>query len=210
MKIALVAFLLLSAASTAIAQSAKVVHSANSSVTMERYSGTTVSTELGYGIKLNKESSLKREWFVVRDAGAPAFIDGDAGVTVNYKPAERSSLGQYQYRIYQYKVTAREPITAFELRMHVLDIFGRLLRTLSATEIVDLPAGSRGFEGTWRLWSENEASEAFASVAYIAQVRTASGRVYEADRAAVFDHVRTVAKKITEADLDPKREGPPK
>lgn len=88
-------------------------------------------------------------------------------------------------------------------------MFGRLLKTLSATEVEDF-SDVRNFDATWRVWSENEASEAFASVAYIAQVRTASRGVYEVDRTAVFDQVRKVAKRITEADLEPKREQPAK
>lgn len=193
----------------ATAQSARSIQSSGAAVTMDRYAGTSVATDLGYGIKLNKGSSLKREWFVVRDADAPASVEGDAGVMVNFKAGERTSVSQYQYT-FGYQVSAKEPITAFELRVHVLDIFGRLLKTLSATEIVDQPIGKMGFVGTWRIWSENEASEAFASVVYIAKVRTAGGRVYEVDRAAVLDQVRKVSKRITEADLEPSRGGPPK
>ena len=155
-----------------------------------------------------RRPSLKREWFVVRDENSPVSIEGSTGIQVAYKSGERYSSGQYQYNV-MYQLKAKEPIAAFEIRVHVLDVFGRLLKTLSASELVDF-SDSRSFDGTWRIWSENEASEAFASVAYVAQVRTASGRVYEADRAAVFDQVRKVARRITEADLEPKREAPPK
>ncbi|MFZ3320746.1 MAG: hypothetical protein WA190_00130 [Usitatibacter sp.] len=175
-------------------------------ISMERYPGGSVVTDLGYNIKTNKDSTLKREWFVVRDDAAPASVDGAAGIDVQYKSGERYSSGQYQYHI-GYTVRAKEPIAAIELRVHVFDVFGKLIKTLSATELTDF-SDSRSFDGNWHIWSENEASEAFASVAYIAQVRTASGRVYEAERSAIFDQVRKVGRRITEADLEPKREPP--
>jgi hypothetical protein len=181
--------------------------SGRSVISMERYPGGGVATDLGYGITLNKTSSLKREWFVVRDDNAPATIEGPVGIGVRYKSGERYSSGQYQYQA-TYTVRAKEPLAAIELRVHVFDVFGKLIKTLSATELVDF-SDTRAFEAAWRIWSENEASEAFASVAYLAQVRTAAGRVYEADRSAVFDQVRRVGRRITEADLEPKREAPP-
>ena len=174
---------------------------------MERFDGSSMQTELGYGIKVNKRSELYREWFVLKDLQSPATLDGPVGISVSYKSGDRYS-GEYRYS-FKWKVTTKEPVTAVELRVHVMDVFGRLLKTLSATEVENF-SGTKEFEGVWRIWSENEASEAFASVAYIAQVRTANGRVYEVDRPAVFEQVRKVAKKITEADLEPKREEPKK
>ena len=209
MRTSTLAIALLTAATVVSAQQLKTAPPVKATtISIERYEGGSVVTDLGYNISLNKKSSLKREWFVVRDENSPASIVGSAGVQVTYKSGEKYSSGQYQYNV-TYKLRANEPIAAFEIRVHVLDVFGRLLKTLSASELVDF-SDSSSFDGTWRIWSENEASEAFASVAYIAQVRTASGRVYEADRAAVFDQVRKVARRITEADLEPKREAPTK
>jgi hypothetical protein len=182
--------------------------SKSAAVAMDRYSGLSVKTDLGYGISINKGSSLKREWFVVRDENAPAALLGEVGINVIYKSGEKYSSGQYLYEVI-YQVKPQEPIAAIELRVHVLDVFGKLLKTLSATQLDDF-SEPKSFTGNWRIWSENEAAEAFASVAYIAQVRTASGRVYEADTKAIFDQVRKVAKRITEADLEPKRESPSK
>jgi hypothetical protein len=62
---------------------------------MDRYSGLSVRTDLGYGISINKESSLKREWFVVRDENAPAALLGEVGINVIYKSGEKYSSGQY-------------------------------------------------------------------------------------------------------------------
>lgn len=177
-----------------------------SSISIERSEGPDVTVPLGYGIVLNKESNLKREWFVVRDAQAPAVIEGPTGIRVIYKDGDRSSRGEYQYTS-SYRLAVREPITAFEVRAVVIDVFGRTMKTLSATELVPV-SEARDFKATWRIFAENEAAEAFASVIYVAQVRTAAGRVYVADRTAVFDQVRKVASRLTEADLEPKRDAP--
>lgn len=173
---------------------------------MDRFEGSSVKTELGFGIVLNKNSTLKREWFVIRDPASPVQFDGATGVTVVYKDGGRAS-GSYQYQA-SYTVMPSQPVVAYELRYVVLDVFGRLLKSLSATEVEDR---SNPVNGTaqWRIWSENEASEVFASVAYVANVRTSSGTVYEANRAAIFEQVRKVSRRISEADLEPKREGPP-
>ena len=175
-------------------------------VSMDRYPGGSVVTELSSSIKLNKESTLNREWFVVRDDNVPLNIEGPAGINVVYESGGQYSSGRYLYKV-AYSLRAKEPIAAFELRVVVLDVFGKLIKTLTATQLTDF-SDAKSFNGTWTIWSENEASEAFASVTYVAQVRTAGGRVYEADRAAVVEQVRKVGKRITVVDLEPKRETP--
>lgn len=199
-------FLLLVVAACALTSAWAQPSGAPVSITVDRSEGPDVTVSLGYGIVLNKESTLRREWFVVRDAQAPAFIEGPAGIRVVFKDGDRGSRGEFQYTS-SYRLAAREPITAFEVRAVVIDVFGRTVKTLSSTEVVPV-TGGRDFRSAWRIFSENEASEAFASVMYVAQVRTAAGRVYVADRAAIFDQVRKVASRLTEADLEPKRDSP--
>lgn len=192
---------------TASTAQQKTPPSAKTAITMDRYEGGSMVTELGYSIKLNDQSGLKREWFVIRDETAPAVIDGVTGVNVIYKSGDRHS-GEYRYRS-DYSIKVREPISAYEVRYHVMDVFGRHLKTLSATKVADV-SNFKVDSGEWRIFSENEASEAFVSIAYIAQVRTAAGRVYEIDRAATLDQIRKVSKRMTEADMEPKRDGSPK
>lgn len=59
-------------------------------------SGGSIKTELGYGIVLNKESGLTREWITVHDSSLPADITGTVGVKTIYKSGERYSSGSYQ------------------------------------------------------------------------------------------------------------------
>lgn len=174
-----------------------------SALTMGRFEGTSVRTSLGYGIVLNKGSGLKREWFVVQDAGAPASIDGPAGVEVEYKPGERYSSGQFEYSL-AYSLVAAEPLTAVEIRAQLFDVFGRHIRTLSASDVADLN-GKAHLHGNWRIYSENEASEVYTSVVYVAQARTATGKVYAIDSAPLLVQLKKVAAKITEADIEPKK-----
>lgn len=51
---------------------------------MERGEGNSMKTELGYGFAVNKASTLKREWFVVRDQTSPVALVGRTGVDVTY------------------------------------------------------------------------------------------------------------------------------
>lgn len=189
----------------AYAQQAKPMPSNVAAIKMDRYQGGSVKVPLVSNIVLNKSSTLEREWFVIRDENAPAYLSRATGVDVEYQSGQKYSSGHYAYRAF-YQVTPKEPITAFEIRILVFDVFGKLVRTLSTTRIVDAEAEVRD-DSEWRLWSEAEASEVFGSISYIAQVRTASGRVYEADRIAILDQARKVTKRLTESDLEPKREG---
>src|SRR6218665_3558054 len=81
--------LLLVAPQTACSQSNKPAAApaapAKAGLTMERSEGTSIQTILSSSIVLNRGSGLKREWFVVRDTGSPAAIEGNAGATVIYK-----------------------------------------------------------------------------------------------------------------------------
>ena len=175
-------------------------------LSMERYEGGSVKTNLGYNIILNKDSNLKREWFVLKDAKSPVSINEPAGINVIFKGGERSSSSEYQY-FATFDLTPNEPVTAVEVRIHILDVFGQLLKTLSMTKLRDFDI-KKSFDGTWRIWSENEASEAYVSIIYVAKVRTASGVVYEIDKTAVLDQIRKISKRITEADLEPKHDSP--
>lgn len=177
--------------------------SSKSTLAMERFEGSSIRTELSPSIVLNGGSGLKREWFVVRDPSAPAAVNGTAGITVVYKPGERFSSGEYQYR-FDYTVEMSEPLSAVEVRVQVFDIFGRHLKTLSTTEIADMN-GKVALSGGWRIFSENEASEAYSSVAYVAQARTVSGKVYVISTPPLLEQLKKVTARITEADIEPKR-----
>ncbi len=173
-----------------------------SPLVLERFEGQAMSISLGYGIFLNKGSKLSREWFVVADPAAPARVNEKNGVNVIYEDGKGSLPGRFYYSSY-YSATANEPIKAIEIRVQLFDVFGRHIRTLSVTDIADRAEESFGLEVKWRMPSENEASEMFTSVMYVASVRSATGKVYAIDNRALLDQLRKVNSKITEAELEP-------
>ena len=177
-----------------------------SEVRITRSDGGSIRTELGYGIVLNENSGLRREWVAVH-GDLPLTLEGTPGVTTSY---DSSRGGNYRYTAdVTVSATSGQSVTAFEVRFITFDIFGERMTTLSATEIVDIVAGGQEtFDWRWSLFRENDASEYFASIAFIAKVRTADGQVYVADYDAVLDVVREFAAEATEADLAPPTDDP--
>jgi hypothetical protein len=171
------------------------------SVTKE--SGGSIRTDLGYDIVLNKESSLTREWITVHDSSIPADIFGTAGVQTIYEAGRKYANGSYKYTT-KFSITSSENLSALEIRFLTFDIWGDHVRNLSITEIMDITAGVvKKIDGKWNVYSENEVAEYYASIAYIAQVRTASGQVIKADPKTVLEEARKFTKKFTEIDLEP-------
>lgn len=170
-------------------------------VETKQFDGGPITTDLGYSIVLNKGSGLHRTWFVINDPQLPLQFDGQTGIRTVFV-SERSS-GEYRYTA-DYKVTSSEAVVAYEVRYVVFNVFGERLKTLSATNIKDIDEqGSSSEQSKWRVWSENEAAEYYASVAYIANVRTKSGKVFQANTAAVLAEVQKISSKVTKEQLEP-------
>ena len=167
--------------------------------TVARSSGGSMKTKHGFGF-LNKGSSLEREWVVVNDSALPASITSPTGV----KPV---SDGRHLRCSAKTTVHVTEAISAIEVRFLTFDVWGNRVRILSASEVVDVPADET-YEGdwSWSSFSENEASQFFASIAYVAQVRTHDGRVLRGNVDAVLKEARRFSKEMTEGDLKPKTE----
>lgn len=169
-------------------------------------SGGSIQTDLGYGITINQGSTLKREWITVQDDTIPVEINKTVGVQTVYESEGRYSSSGYKYSA-EYSITVKEALTAIEVRFLLFDIWGEHTRNLSATEIIDLAAGTtKTFDGKWNVYSENEVAEFYASIAYIAQVRTADGRVMKTNPGNVLDQAKRFSEKFTESDLEPKPE----
>ena len=175
-----------------------------------RADGGSVQTDLGFNIKVNSKSTLRREYVAVV-SNLPVSFLGAPGVTTIYEAGKnRYASGNYKYASKSTVVAGDAlAVTAFEVRFVTFGIFGNRVRTLSATVVEDIPAGERRtYDWKWRLHSENEVSEHFASVAFVAQVRTADGQVHVANQADVLEAVRQFAVEATEADLNPTAEKP--
>ncbi len=173
-----------------------------------RMSGGSIQTKLSGSIVVNKNSSLEREWLTLHDPGVPVELLGTVGVTTAYE-RDGGARGEYHYKA-AYAVQPAEPLSAIEVRFLVFDLWGGHVRTLVSDEVIDLPANaSHDFSAEWRIWSENEVSRHYASIAYISRVRTKDGRVIEADPATVIQEAKKFSKKFAAADLEPKAEQKP-
>ena len=141
--------------------------------TVTRSSGGSIRTHLGYGIVVNKESSLEREWVVVNDNNLPLRIIGNAGVKTFYERGEgRYSQGRYNYAA-NVTLEATASLSAFEIRLITFNVWGDRVKTLSASMVMDVKQGEkRTHNWKWNVFSENEVSECFASITYVATVRT--------------------------------------
>ena len=157
--------------------------------------GGSIQTDLGYDIILNKESSLRREWVAVHDDSMAADLIGTPGVTTTYE--DRG----YRYKA-GYSIVVHEPVVAIEGRFITFDVWGNRTRSLAATDIKDFTSGSYDLSAAWRLSSENEASEFYASVAYVASVRTKTGDVHHANPEAVIQAAQQYMSDFTSDLLD--------
>lgn len=162
--------------------------------------GGSIQTNLAYGITLNEKSSLQREWITVHN-DLPVDIINTAGIKTAYQQ-ERVS-GNYVYKA-NYSLSLKEPVVAYEVRFLLFNIWGNHVKTLSDTDVIDLKAGeTKTQDSSWNLYSENEASEYYASIAYVATVRLASGQVLKANPEPVLAEARKFSAKFQLADLEP-------
>jgi hypothetical protein len=172
-------------------------------ITVERASGGSVRTRLSHGIVLNESSSLSREWTVINDPRMPVCLVGCTGVTTRWRPETQYKSSGYEY-FAKYQINCREDVAAYQIRYLTFDVWGSHERTLIAAEISDIAANeNRKDEACWELYSENEASEFHASIAYVSKVRTAAGKVWEANTEPVMREVHRFNAKLMESDLEP-------
>lgn len=189
------------AAALLAAPSAAVL--AQSQVTVTTDTGGPMEITLLTGHVVNYGSTLQRQWATVHDSRMPVDLKGTQCLKAAFNSGRGD--GEFQYGS-QYSVTASAPVAAFEVRFLAFDVFGNFVRTMTATKVVDLAAGAeQSFNSIWRIPSENEASEHFACLAFVAKARTAAGVVHEYDTAAVLKAARQFSKRFTEADLEPER-----
>lgn len=168
---------------------------------MSKSSPGTVRLELGPGIVLNSGSTLKTESYVLNDPDSPVRIEGEAPVKVVYRSSSRGSSGGYEYSGFL-DLKFKEPVVAIEYRVHVFDVFGKPVRTLVGTEVADMTT-TKVLAPSWRIFSENEASEHQLSVVYVSIARTASGAVYRMDRSRVLEAVQKISSQVSASDLEP-------
>lgn len=174
--------------------------------TVTRASGGSITTKLGFGIAVAKDSSLQREWIAIHEPSLPVSFDGTPGVTTAY--VSREYGGDYRYRT-KFTLQTREAIQAVEVRFLTFNVWGEHVRVLSYEEVADVKANTKKeVAGQWALHSENDVEKHYASIAYIARVRLADGRVMDAPIDLVVDEAKKFSQKFTAAELEPKPTSP--
>jgi hypothetical protein len=154
-----------------------------------------------------------REWITFHDASLPADLVGTVGLRASsfqskYTGNAQGGVGTIDF-IYtaEYTVDPKEPLYAIDIRFLSFDVWGRHQRSFSATHIQDIEGGKQiPFSLSWKPYPENSVQEFYASIAYIARVRTKSGRIVEADSSPVVEEAKKFDKNFTVEDLEPKPE----
>ena len=140
-----------------------------SQITSSKSDGGSVVTNLSMGIKVNKNSTLMRDYIVLNDAKCPIQLNSGFGITTTY-------LQKYTFNAVG-EFTASETVLAYEIHSVLYNIFGEHIKTLSSTNVEDVPAGQKQVSGQWYA-SENQVSEYLFCVSYVAKVRKANGTLW--------------------------------
>jgi len=111
-------------------------------------------------------------------------------------------------RLQSFDATKRpyeEAITALEVKYMTFNVWGEHVSTLLAVRVRDIQPGKGcEFKWSWHLFSETDAEEYCASLAFISRVRLATGGVVVANPDFVVREARRLCERVTEADLQPK------
>ena len=140
----------------------------------------------------NEGSTLRRSWITLDDTNCPLAIVG-AGVAVSGRRSKHwfGVAGSIRPRV---------PISAFEVRFILLDMFGGHLGSLSKTEVKDLdvddeailsemrPRGRRA-GADWEA-SSHDVRELLTVVSFVAHVRTREGVVWRYNEHEISEHLR--------------------
>ena len=167
-------------------------------ITLDKSDGGSVVTELGYGISVNKGSTLVRRWFTLNDDTCPVSLER-SGIQTVYK-SERYS-GSYSFAPAG-TARAAKPVRAVYIVFALFDVWGERMRNLGLSEVTDLPeGGSVPFKSSWYA-SENDVSEFHTSVSFVDRVMLADGTIWRADRRAIAAKLSEVQIKVSESGLE--------
>ena len=162
--------------------------------------GGSVLTELGYDLKVNDTSSLRRSWVILNDPTCPVRLI-NAGVTTGFAD------GQFIFSA-SGAALASVAICAVEIRFIAYDVFGDHMKTLSLKDFSDTASNARldlKKLGTWNAWN-NEVSELLTVVGFVAKVRTGEGAVWKYREGPISDKLTDIHLAVTVGDLSPKKE----
>ena len=168
-------------------------------IKVTNYDGGSVVTELGYGIKVNAQSTLMRTWVVFNDSGCPIQL-GRSGIKTVYGDRE------YNY-IPEGSLSSKEKVAAIDIRFFLYDVFGDHIKTITCTQVTDIQSGTT-FElkniGGWRAL-ENEISGLLTVVCFVAQVRTSIGIVWKFNAKLIDAELSKIKLMETNGFIEPSK-----
>lgn len=161
-----------------------------SQLSISKIEGASVTLKLGLGMKINDGSSLLREHITINDSTCSIKL---SDVTIGVFPGWSFKQSG--------KMTIKEPIVAFEV-IHILyNVFGEHTKTLSHTMISDID-GLKDLSNqiSWYA-TENEVSEYFVSVSYVATVRNTEGKIWRYNFEAIKEQLNKLAIQFDKGQI---------
>jgi len=167
-------------------------------LTIAKDEGGSVTTNLGYGIAVNKNSTLRRRIFVVNDESSPVQLQALAAHPL-YKSEKYS--GSYSFQ-QTGDAKAVADVRAVEIIIALFDLWGERMKNLSILDVSDIPAGTTiPKDGSWYA-SEGEVHKFYNSVAFVKSVMRSDGSIWRADLRAVAAKLSEVQLTVSESGLD--------
>ena len=151
-----------------------------SQITVSKTPGSSVMTKLGYGITVNKGSSLIREKYTLNDGSCTIQLD-NVGIETSYSD-------KYSFNAVG-NLTTKEPIVAYEIHYILYDVFGNHMKTLSNTEITDIESTQNFPKSASWYATENNVSQYYICVSYVANVRTKNGQIWRCDLKSIKEQL---------------------
>lgn len=165
--------------------------------------GIRCETWVDFRRHLNEQSSLKVQWWTVVDESLPVRFAEPSGLLI-HNIANDYPLS-LEYRTRPDIVCVKDGVTALEVKYMTFNVWGEHVNTLAAVRVKDMkPEQCVAFKWSWDLFSETDAEEYCASLAFVSRVRLAAGGDRVADTDFVVREARRLCDSVTDADLQPK------
>tara|TARA_B100001121_G_C18631233_1_gene594478 strand:+ start:546 stop:1121 length:576 start_codon:yes stop_codon:yes gene_type:complete len=175
-----------------------------SEITVSKSNGGSIVIDLGYDIKLNEGSLIEREWHTINNSKIPLEIVGDAGINIIYQ--SRNYSGDYLYKTI-FNVLPKDDISAFEIIFITFNLWGEKTNNLVMTEVNEFINGMpKTIDASWKIFSENNASEFHTSLSYVSKVRLKNGKIIRANPSEIVKVAQNIADTFTKDDLKIKKD----
>lgn len=152
----------------------------------------SMAFDIGYGMKVNENSTLQREILIIQDERLPAKL-------TNFRVRTAIPDRNWEYLI-NYDVEVTSDISAIEVRFIPFSIWGEKDVTLSSTNVADIKVGQWSEKGSWRL-DENDAVQHYAMIGFVAQVKLSSGEIIKINPELVVKEAKTFSNDFSTSDL---------